>query len=87
MTASRHARDIVKNTAHVLAIEVYSAVRALDLRLRNDPDILLGQGTKMGYQIVRDEVPYQAGDAWWGPEIEKVREIILSEFVNIVLKD
>ncbi len=87
MTASRHTRDIIMNTAHVLAIEVYTAARALDLRLRCDSNVNLGQGTKKAYKTIRDEVPYQAGDAWWGPEIEKTRELILGEFVQFVLKD
>jgi hypothetical protein len=25
---------------------------------------------------VREFVPYRAGDAWWGPEIEAVRELV-----------
>ena len=77
MTAARHAREVVANTAHVLAIEVYTAARALDLRLRQDPDISLGQGTARAYKKIREVVAYQPGDAWWGPEIDKVRGLIL----------
>lgn len=77
MTAARHAREVVANTSHVLAIEVYTAARALDLRLRQDPDILLGQGTGRAYKKIREVVAYQPGDAWWGPEIDKVRGLIL----------
>jgi len=87
MTASRHTREIIRNTAHVLAIELYTAARALDLRLRNTPDIRLGQGTRKAYKTIRDEVPYQAGDAWWGPEIERMRELVLDKLVNVVLND
>lgn len=87
MTASRHTREIIKNTRHVLAIELYTAARALDLRLRNDPDIRLGRGTRKAYKVIRDEVPYQAGDAWWGPEIERVRELVLDKLVNVILND
>lgn len=78
MTAARHAREVVLNTAHVLAIELYTAARALDLRLRQDPDVALGQGTGKAYQKIREVVAYQPGDAWWGPEIEKVRCLILN---------
>jgi histidine ammonia-lyase len=79
MTAVRHAREIVANTAHVLAIEFYTAARALDLRLRQNPDLTFGKGTAKAYQIIRDKVKYQAGDAWWGPEIEEVKKLILDK--------
>jgi histidine ammonia-lyase len=78
MTAARHAREILTNTAHVLAIELYSAARAIDLRLRGHPDARLGAGTAAVYRRLRQEVAYQPGDAWWGPEIQRVHELINS---------
>lgn len=78
MTAARHTREIVANTAHVLAIECYTAARALDLRLRALPNASLGVGTQKVHQKIRNEVPYQPGDAWWAPEIEKVKTLILN---------
>lgn len=75
-TAARHARQIVENTTQVLAIELYTAARALDLRLRQMPEAHPGRGTTAVYQKVRAAVPYQPGDAWWGPEILKVRGLI-----------
>src|SRR5690606_37216983 len=51
-TAARHARQIVLNTAHVIAIELYTAARALDLRLRQYPDARLGQGTQEAYSLL-----------------------------------
>lgn len=76
MTAARHARQILENATHVLAIELYSAARAIDLRLRDFPDARLGAGTEIIYRRLRQSVPYQPGDAWWGPEIERVHELI-----------
>jgi histidine ammonia-lyase len=76
MTAARHARQILENTAHVLAIELYTAARALDLRLRDLDGVRLGKGTGRMYHRLREEVPYRPGDAWWGPEIQKVHELI-----------
>jgi histidine ammonia-lyase len=76
MTAARHAREILENTAHVLAIELYTAARAIDLRLRGRVDLRLGSGTRQVYQRLREEVPYQPGDAWWGPEITRVHQLI-----------
>jgi histidine ammonia-lyase len=76
MTAARHARKIITNTTHVLAIEAYTAARALDLRMRQIPGAKMGPGVAAAHQIIRETVPYQAGDAWWGPEIEQVHELV-----------
>lgn len=85
MTAARHARQVLENTTHVLAIELYTAARAIDLRLRSHPDMRLGSGTQGIYQHLRDAVPYRPGDAWWGPEIQRVHEMIdLRSFGGLV---
>ena len=76
MTAARRALQVVQNTRHILAIELYSAARALDLRLRSSPALHPGKGTAAAHQIIRDQVPYQPGDTLWGPEIEQVRSMI-----------
>ena len=83
MTAARHTRQLIENAAHVLAIEAYCAARALDLRMRQLPEAKLGKGTFQAYQTIRAAVPYRAGDAWWGPEIEIVHNMISrGEFVT-----
>lgn len=78
MTAARNTLKIIENTAHILAIEVYCAARGIDLRLRQMPQANLGSGTAAAHKKVRQTVPYQAGDALWGPEIEKIRALITS---------
>lgn len=78
MTAARHTRQVLENTAHVLAIEVYCAARALDLRLRQYPQAVMGLGVAVAHTRIREKIPYQAGDAWWGPEIERARQVILT---------
>jgi len=83
MTAARHTREIIINTAHVLAIEIFTAARALDLRIRQNPDLILGKGTSEVYRRVREVVDYQPGDAWWGPEIDKVRQLIIDKKLEI----
>ncbi len=83
MTAARHARQIVDNTTHVLAIELYSAARAVDLRLRQYPNGKLGTGTRAVLDAIRKEVPYQAGDALWGPEIEAIQQMIRKQRIPI----
>jgi len=83
MTAARHTRMILENTAHVLAIELYTACRALDLRLRQNPATQLGKGTGIAYHQIREMVAYQPGDAWWGPEIDRVHELIINKKIEI----
>ena len=79
MTAARHTRDIAKNTAHVLAIELFTATRALDLRKRQDLQVRFGKGTERAYQVIHEVVDYQPGDAWWGPQIEAVKTLIFTK--------
>ena len=86
MTAARHTREVVANTAHVLAIEAYTAARALDLRLRLMPEARMGCGTAEAHRRLREAVPYTPGDAWWSPEIACTREVLASpEFAAAVL--
>lgn len=83
MTAARNARQIIVNTTHILAIEMYCAARALDLRLRQMPAATIGAGVSKAYKRIRQQVPFQAGDAWWGPEIERVHAAIVQpDFVS-----
>ncbi len=76
MTAARHARQIIENASQVLAIELYTAARALDLRLRLVPSLHPGKGIEKIYQKIRQVVPYQPGDALWNAELQKVRGLI-----------
>lgn len=82
MTAARHVWDVAHNTAHVLAIELYCAARALDLRLQDMPQAQAGAGVRQAHQILRQRVPFRAADGLWGPEIEQVREMLLSGAFN-----
>lgn len=77
-TAARHVCSILENLTHILAVELYTSARAVDLRMRMMPDAELGAGTKLVYKNLRAAVPYQPGDAWWGPEIEKIAHLVKS---------
>ncbi len=84
MIAARHTREIVANTSHILAIELFAAARALDMRIRDISGVILGIGTEQAYQTIRDVVKYQPGDALWGEEIERVKIIINQKFYKII---
>ena len=83
MNAAKHARSVLANTAQVLAIELYTAARALDLRLRSMPGAKLGNGTAAAFDAIRAAVPYQPGDAWWGPEIDRVRALVDAKSIPV----
>jgi len=76
MTAARHARQVVENVTRILAIEAYTAARALDLRCRQDVKVRLGAGTKIIHACIRASIPFQPGDKWWGPELDVMTELI-----------
>lgn len=85
MTAARHAWEVAHNAAHVLAIELYCAARALDLRLQQPPHSKrrLGAGTALAHQRIRAAAPFQPGDTLWGPEIEAVKALLIQGDLDI----
>lgn len=83
LTAARNAYQIAHNLSHIIAIELYCSARALDLRLKNEPKQKMGAGVENAYNIIREKVPYQPGDAWWAPEIETVKELVLQGKLTI----
>ncbi len=52
--ASRRARDVLRNTTKVIAIELMSSAHALSFRLDERPDATLGSGVKQGLKNVQD---------------------------------
>jgi histidine ammonia-lyase len=85
MTAARHARDILENVTHVLAIELFTACRALDIRMRQLPDKGPGKITRMLHDAIRKIVPYKADDSLWAPDIEKIHQWIKSGDIRAIL--
>ncbi len=85
MVAARHARQIAENTATILATELYTAARGIDLRLRDNPGARLGAGAREVYEQIRQTVPYQPGDALWGTEIMMIRDLVAAQLLRIPL--
>ncbi len=83
MTAARNARMVAKNTLHILATEIFTACRALDLRLRANPESRFGKGSGAAYMKIRSQVPSRDGDHLWSPEIEQVKKMVSqADFLN-----
>ena len=70
--SARKGREVVKNTEHILAIELLCAAQALDLFTNMKP----GEGTLAGYRVIREAVPHLDKDRVLSPDIEKVLGLI-----------
>ena len=76
MNAARHARMVLDNLKHILATEFFTASRALTQRLRDDQGTRLGTGTGYNYGLIRNLVPYVAGDTYWEPALVTIKAMI-----------
>ncbi len=83
MTAARHAWQVAYNTAHVLALELFCAARALDLRLGQMPGAHPGRGVAEAHKRIRAALPFQAEDSLWGPDIEKLKQMLLNGELSV----
>ncbi len=83
MTAARHARQIVENVEHMLCIELYTAARAIDLRLRANPGIHIGKGSRVILDQIRAAVPYLPGDTLWGNEVMTLKQVVKKREIGV----
>lgn len=75
--AARHAREILDNVRHVLAIELLTACQAIDLR--PDGPARLGRGTASAYAQVRRHASMIAQDRAITADIEAVAAWLVAE--------
>jgi histidine ammonia-lyase len=72
--AARKCREIVANTANVIAIELLCAAQGLDLFTNLKP----GEGTRAAYQVIRNSVSHLDADRFLAADIAAVRELMRS---------
>ena len=77
LTAAKHAYEIVKNTFFVIAIELFTAARAIEIRMKQTSKIKLGHGTQKIYQAIRDVSPYHSEDTLWINDIDQIHKALL----------
>lgn len=75
MTAARHTAMIIENIQQILGIEIYMAVRAMDLRKRQQAG-KMGQLSQKLYDNIRSHIKYTAGDTYWAPEIDLTKQLV-----------
>jgi histidine ammonia-lyase len=81
--AARHALEILDNVRHIIAIELLTAVQAVDLR--PDGPARLGRGTAAAYARSREQVAFLEHDRELTPDIEALVELIHgNELVEVV---
>jgi len=68
---------IIRNTNKILAIEIYTASRGIDLRKKISHEGKMGTGTQKIYTLVRDLFPYHANDIQWRRELESLYEMLI----------
>ena len=72
--SARKAREIVRNTENVAAIELLCAAQALDVFTNMKP----GEGTQAAYSVIRKTVPRLDEDRVLSSDIEAVKNIMKS---------
>lgn len=76
-TAAVKLRQVADNLASIIALELFCAAQAVDLRSkRYGEERHLGRGTRGIYRKIRDSVPFVERDEYMKPHIDRVREIV-----------
>jgi histidine ammonia-lyase len=78
LTAARHARQIIENVGRILAIELYTAAQAIDLRAALRPGARLAPATEAVHKRLRAEASFIERDRWFQPDIERVHRLVTS---------
>ncbi|MEP7355789.1 MAG: histidine ammonia-lyase [Anaerolineales bacterium] len=77
-TAGRHLRQIVANVRRIVAIELFTAAQAVDLRLRQTPGAQLGHGSAAALAAIRRAAAFVDRDQLYGPALEALSAVIQS---------
>jgi histidine ammonia-lyase len=81
--SARKCRDIVKNSEHIVAIELLCGAQAMDLFT----NMKAGDGTLVAYGVIRDSVPHLASDRILSKDIDTMIHLIQSgKIINAVEK-
>ena len=72
--SARKCRDIVKNSEHIVAIELLCGAQAMDLFT----NMKAGEGTMIAYRVIRDSIPHLASDRILSKDIDTMIHLIRS---------
>jgi histidine ammonia-lyase len=74
--AGRRARQIIRNVARIVAIELLAAAQGIEFRRQVMPGAQLGCGTKAAYDLVRERVPFIERDEVMYPHMDAVFALV-----------
>jgi histidine ammonia-lyase len=74
VTAARHARDITRNVAKVLGIELICGAQGLHF----DHSLRAGRGVEAAFEAVRERIPPLEGDRYLAPDLVIAEELVSS---------
>jgi histidine ammonia-lyase len=83
MTAARHAYQVLQNSWKIVAIELFTAARGLDLRLRALPECHSSPVIANILQQIRSLLPYHADDRLWGADVETLLQAVLTGRIRL----
>jgi histidine ammonia-lyase len=72
VTAARKAREIARNTEHVIALEWLCAAQAREFNAK----LRAGKGAQAAYELLREHVKPLARDRYVHGDIERTRELL-----------
>ena len=77
-TAARHLRQSLDHLSHIIGVELICAAQALDIRMREQPEIKLGDGSNAALTCVREKIPFSESDEFMSGNIQIISELIKS---------
>jgi len=80
--AGRQARQIIRNVERIIAIELLAAAQGIDFRREALPGAILGRGTQIAYDLVRQRVPFIGHDAVMYPYMNAVHALVVGGELN-----
>ena len=80
--SARQCRDIIANTADVIAIELLCGAQALDLFTNLKP----GEGTLAAYNVIRKSISHLASDRILSRDIAAMKELMRSGKISAAVE-
>jgi len=77
--AARKGREVLRHVTSILAGELLVAAQGIDLRWRAAPEARLGVGSAVAYRLVRERVPFLAGDAVLAPLLAAAQTLVADD--------
>jgi histidine ammonia-lyase len=78
LTAARHARQIIYNVGHILAVHFFTAAQAIDLRRAATPGAALAPATAAAHAAIRRAAAFVERDRLYQPDLERLFEMLMT---------